>query len=109
MHLKSDKLSFILSDLIPGSMYTASVRALNKFVKSEALYVPFITKVELIKTIAETKVKDERNNSESEVLGVILGVVFMTATVLVADVYSIVLPKVPQQIKVYEFIESSSL
>ena len=69
-------------------MYTASVRAVNKFGKSEALYVPFITKVEPIKTIAETKVKDERNNSKSEVLGVILGVVFMTATVIVAVVFT---------------------
>jgi len=69
-------------------MYTANVRAVNKFGKSEALYVPFVTKVEPIRTIAETKVKEESLNSESELLGVILGVVFMAVIVMVVIAFT---------------------
>ena len=86
--LKSETPSFILTDLKPGSMYTANMRAENKFGKSEALYVPFVTKVEPIKTIAETKVKEESLNSESELLGVILGVVFMAVIVMVVIAFT---------------------
>ena len=78
---KSNILSFKVSDLKPGSMYTAAVKSVNKFGKSEAIFVPFVTQAEPIKTIAETKVKGEKND-ENEVLGVILGIVVTVVIML---------------------------
>ena len=78
---KSNNLIFKVSDLKPGSTYTAAVKAVNKFGKSEAISIPFITQAEPIKTIAETKVKGERKD-ENEILGVILGIV-LTIVIMV--------------------------
>jgi len=71
---KSNNLTFKVIDLKPGSMYTANVKAVNKFGKSDALFISFATQAEPVKTIAETKVKEERND-ENEVIGIILGIV----------------------------------
>ena len=78
---KSSNLTFKVSDLKPGSMYTANVKAVNKFGKSEALFISFVTQAEPVKSIAETKVKGERNDG-NEVIGVILGIVVTSVIML---------------------------
>ena len=65
-------MDFDIIGLKPGSSYTITVKSKTKFGISEPVYVPVVTLMEPIKQLAETKVK-ENKEEESEKIAMVLG------------------------------------
>lgn len=68
----SSSMDFDVIGLKPGSSYTIAVKSKTKFGISEPVYVPVVTLMEPIKQLAETKVK-ENKEEESEKIAMVLG------------------------------------
>ena len=68
---------------VPGTTYTVKIQVRNKFGTSDSVYIPMVTKLEPIKLLAETKVKNEEGRTE--LLGMIIGSL-VTAVLLVTVV-----------------------
>ena len=74
MKLQSDLMDFDIIGLQPGSTYSITVKAKNKFGTSEPVYVSVVTLLEPTKQLAETKVK-ENKEEETRILAITLGVI----------------------------------
>ena len=96
-------MNFDVIGLRPGSTYTITVKSKNKFGKSQSVYVPVVTLLEPIKQIAETKVK-ENKEEESKRIAIILGSVAIVILIVVV----ILLTVFTQRRRVLELNSSSS-
>merc|ERR1712079_105149 len=86
----TNKTDLVLSGLLPGTTYTVKVQVRNEFGISDAVYIPLLTKLEPIKQLAETKVKND--DGRTELLAMILGglvtsVLLLTVILLVSFNY----------------------
>merc|ERR1719507_2662786 len=80
--LQNSSMDFEVTGLLPGSTYTIAVRAKNKFGTSEPFYFPLLTRLEPIKQIAETKLKEEEH-TDNMLAPIIIGAI-ATVILLIA-------------------------
>jgi len=80
--LQNSSMEFEVTGLLPGSTYTIAVRAKNKFGTSEPYYFPLLTRLEPIKQIAETKLK-EQEHTDNMLAPIVIGAI-ATVVLLIA-------------------------
>jgi len=83
LKLQNDLMDFDIIGLRPGSTYSITVKAKNKFGTSEPVYVSVVTLLEPTKQLAETKVK-ENKEEETRILAIILGGVALVILLVIA-------------------------
>merc|ERR1719273_579322 len=86
----TNKTDLVISGLLPGTTYTVKVQVRNKFGVSDAVYIPLLTKLEPIKQLAETKVKNEEDRTELLAMilgGLVTSVLLLTVILLVSFNY----------------------